>query len=116
MGEGRSGVVRRVDVDALDLAGELLLQRLEGQQVVAEDQPVVEEVAVRDAVGRVVGAGGVLQEDAGLETGAVLLADPGQLEPRLHVITGTGGGGPGPRGPRARPPLRSARGRGRTAR
>jgi hypothetical protein len=32
------------------LPGELLLQRLERQQVVAEDQPVVEDVVVRDAM------------------------------------------------------------------
>ena len=42
--EGAAGIVRRVDVDALDLPGETLLQRLQRQQVVAEDQPVVEDV------------------------------------------------------------------------
>jgi hypothetical protein len=44
--EGGAGVVRRVDVDALDLAGELLLKRLQRKQVVAEDQAVIEEIVI----------------------------------------------------------------------
>ena len=44
--EGAAGVVRRIDEDALHLARELLLQRLERQQVVAEDQPIVEDVVL----------------------------------------------------------------------
>jgi len=43
----------RVNVDALDPPRELLLQRLEGQEVVAEDEAVVEEVVVGDAEGGV---------------------------------------------------------------
>ena len=52
--EGAAGVVRRVDVDALDLAGELSLQCLEGKQVVAKDEAVVEDVVVSDPVRGVV--------------------------------------------------------------
>ena len=74
------GVVRRVDVDALDLAGELLFQRLEREQVVAEDEPVVEEVVIRDAVLRVVGLLRVFEQDARLKPGPVLLPDPGEFE------------------------------------
>jgi hypothetical protein len=70
-------VERRVDIDALDLVGELLLQSLQGQEVVAEDQPVVEEVVVGDPVSRVVGARRLFQEDPGLQARPVLLADPG---------------------------------------
>ena len=45
--ERRARVVRRIDIDALDLSGELLLQRLERKQVVAEDEPVIEDVVFR---------------------------------------------------------------------
>ena len=71
-------VERRVDVDALHLAGELLLQRLQRKQVVAVDQAVVEEVLVRNALR--VGQLFVLEEDARLQAGPILLADPGQLQ------------------------------------
>ena len=59
--EGRPRVVRRIDVDAFDLPRELLLQRLQREEVVAEDQTVVENVMVGDAMGCVIGTGGVLQ-------------------------------------------------------
>ena len=49
--ERTAGVVRWVDVDALDLPRELLLQRLQREQVVSLDQAVVEDVVVRDALG-----------------------------------------------------------------
>ena len=42
--EGAAGVLRRVDVDALDLAGELLFERFEGEEIVAEDEAVIEQV------------------------------------------------------------------------
>ena len=40
----------RVDVDALNLAGELLFEGFERQQVVAKNQTVVKDVAVRESV------------------------------------------------------------------
>jgi len=42
VGESATRIARRVDDDALDLAGGLLFERLEGKQVVAEDEAVVE--------------------------------------------------------------------------
>ena len=39
-----------------------------------------EDVIVADAVGGVVGERGVFEEDAGLQAGPVLLADPGEFE------------------------------------
>ncbi len=83
--EGAAGVVGRVDEDALHLARELGLQRLQRQQVVPEDQPVVEEVVVGHAVGGVVGARRVLPQDARLQARALLLAGPGQFETRFAV-------------------------------
>jgi hypothetical protein len=56
----------RVDVDALDSTRELLLKRLEGQEVVAKDQPVVEEIIVGDPMSRVMRARRFFQEDPGL--------------------------------------------------
>ncbi|MNP32325.1 hypothetical protein D3C76_1254990 [compost metagenome] len=50
MRECAARVVRRIDKYALHLAGELLLQRLQRQQVVTKDQPVVEDVVVRHAM------------------------------------------------------------------
>jgi len=46
-----SGVVRWVNVYALHLAGVLVFEGLEGQQVVAEDELVVELVLGGDPVG-----------------------------------------------------------------
>lgn len=78
--ERTAGVVRRIDVDALDLAGELLFEGFQGKQVVAEDQAIVEQVAVGDPVHRMVGPLLVLQQDARLQLRPVLLPDPCQFE------------------------------------
>ena len=40
-----AGIVRRVNEDAFDLAGELLFESFEGEEIVAEDEAVVEQVA-----------------------------------------------------------------------
>jgi hypothetical protein len=83
--EGRAGVVGRVDVDALDLPGELLLQRFEREQVVPEDEAVVEHVLVAHPERGVMGLRRVLDEDARLQPRPVLLADPGQFQSSLAV-------------------------------
>jgi hypothetical protein len=83
--ECTAGVVRWVDEDALHLAGELLFQRLQRQQVVPEDQPVVEDVVVGDAVRRVIRLPAVLDEDARLQLRPVILADPRQFQLLLPV-------------------------------
>lgn len=80
MGEGAAGVIGRVDEDALHLAGKLPLQRLQRQQVIAENQPVVELVGAGDTVFRVIALRWVFQQDARLQLGPVLLADPGEFE------------------------------------
>src|SRR2546429_8087300 len=78
--ERAARVVWGVDVDAFDPAGELLLQRLQREQVVAKDQAVIEKVVVREAVSRVVGLLRVFQEDTRLQLRSDLLSDPGQFE------------------------------------
>jgi hypothetical protein len=54
MRKGTSGVVGRINKDAFHFARKLLLQRLKCQQVVAKDQPVVEDVILSNAMRGVV--------------------------------------------------------------
>jgi hypothetical protein len=72
-----AGVVGRVNVDAFYLAGKFLFQGFEDQEVVAEDETVVEDVFFTGAVFGVIAFGGVFQQDAGFQPGAVFFADPG---------------------------------------
>jgi hypothetical protein len=77
MFKGAAGIVGRVYVDTFYFAGEFLFQGFEGQEVVAEDEAVVEYVFFAGAVLGVAAFGGVLQQDARFEAGAVFLANPG---------------------------------------
>jgi hypothetical protein len=47
---GLTCIERRVDVNALDLSSKLLFECFEGKEVVAEDEAVVEEVVVGNAL------------------------------------------------------------------
>jgi len=49
-----ASIVRRVNEDAFDLAGEFLFERLEGKQIVAEDEAIIEHIVVSDAMRGVV--------------------------------------------------------------
>ena len=80
MGEGTASVVRRVDENALDLAGKLLFERFEGQQVVPEDEAVVEQVMIGNPMRRDAGLLSVLQQNARLQLWPVFLPNPGQFE------------------------------------
>jgi hypothetical protein len=73
-------VVRRVDEDALDSAREFLFECFEGEQVVAEYQPVIEQITVGHAVRGVISLRRVFQQYARFESGPVLFADPRQFE------------------------------------
>jgi hypothetical protein len=77
MFKGAAGIVGRVYVDTFYFTGKFLFQGFEGQEVVAKDETVVEDVFFADAVLGVVTFGGVFQQDAGFEAGAVFFADPG---------------------------------------
>ena len=61
-----AGIVRRINEDALDFAGELLFERLEGEQIVAKNKPVIEAVVIRDALLRVIRLLRVFEQDAWL--------------------------------------------------
>ena len=80
MGERTARVVRRVDKDALHTPREFLLQRLKRQQVVAENQSVIKDVILGYAVLGVVRLLRVFEQDARLQLGPLLLADPGEFE------------------------------------
>jgi hypothetical protein len=77
MFKSTAGIVGRVYVDTFYFAGKFLFQGFEGEEVVAEDEAVVEDVFFAGAVLGVAAFGGVFQQDAGFEAGVVFLADPG---------------------------------------
>ena len=76
-------VVRRINEHALDVAGEFLFESFQGEEIVAEDEAVVEEVGFPDTMRRVVRFLGILQQDAGFKPGTVFLADPSQFKARI---------------------------------
>ena len=49
MFERAAGIVRWVDEDALDLAGELLFKGFECKEIVAEEEAVIEQIVARRA-------------------------------------------------------------------
>jgi hypothetical protein len=51
--------------------------KTDSEKIVAEDEAIVEYVFLAGAVLGVAAFGGVFQQDAGFEAGAVFLADPG---------------------------------------
>lgn len=55
-----------INIDGLDLSGELLFQSLERQQVVAKDEFIVEHIVVGNAVWRMKGLLRILQKNAWL--------------------------------------------------
>jgi len=83
--ECSSGVVGRVDEDALDLARELLFKGFEREEIVAEDKPVIEKVVIGQPMFRVLRPLLVIHQDARLQPRPVLLADPGEFEFGLCV-------------------------------
>jgi len=71
--ERAAGVVWRIDINAFHLAREVLLQRLESEQIVAVDEPVIKNIPVRDAMRGVIRLGRVFEQDARLQLWPVLL-------------------------------------------
>jgi hypothetical protein len=77
--EGRPGVVGRVNEDEFHLPGELLLQRLQREKVVAEDEPVVENVVIRDTLCSVITLFGIFEKYSRFELRSIFFANPGQF-------------------------------------
>lgn len=84
--ERATSVIRRVDEDALDLAGELLFEGFKGKQVVAEDKSVVEQIVVGYTVLRVIGLFHIFKKDTGLQLWPVLLPNPHQFQFLLLIF------------------------------
>jgi hypothetical protein len=61
LGERDPSVVWRINVDALNLSGKLLFQGLQREQVVSEDQTVVKDILLTEAVCCMIGKISVLQ-------------------------------------------------------
>ena len=80
MFKGLLSVKRGINVNAFNLAAKLMFQCLQGQQVVAEDQPVVEQILLCHPITRMVRQILILQQDARLQSRPILLANPGQFE------------------------------------
>jgi hypothetical protein len=80
MFERASSVVWWIDKDALDLPCKLLLQRLEGEEIISKDKAVVEYIVVCDSVWGVIRSFRVFKKDARLQPWPVLLPNPGQFE------------------------------------
>jgi hypothetical protein len=75
-----ASVVRRVDIDALNLAGKFLFERFEGKEIVAKDETIVEDVVVGDSMRSVVRLLRIFRQNARLQLGPVLFANPGEFE------------------------------------
>ena len=77
MRERPARVVRWINEHALYLARKPRLQR---QQVIAKDQPVIEDVALRHPILRVIAPQRVFQQNARLQLSPRILAYPGEFE------------------------------------
>ncbi len=80
VGEGTARVIGWINEDTLYFPRKLLLQRLQCQQVIAKDQPVVENVLVRHPMFRMIGLFRVFQQNARLQLGPVFFPDPGEFQ------------------------------------
>ena len=78
--EGVSGVVGRVDVDALDLACELLLKRLQCEQIIPVDQPVIEDIGIRNALRSPIGKVYILKQNARFQARSLVFANPSEFK------------------------------------
>lgn len=76
MFKGASRVKWWINIDAFDLPRKLLFQRLQRQQIVAKNEPVVKDVFVRHTLRRMIGLLLILQQNPRLQPRPILLPDP----------------------------------------
>jgi hypothetical protein len=62
-----SSIKRRINIDTLDFSSEFLFQRLESKEVIAKNQPIIEEIVFAGLVGGMIRLGRVLDQDARLQ-------------------------------------------------
>ena len=72
-----AGIIWRIDVNASDLSSKFMFQRLQRKEVISEDQLVIEDVILRDALFGVMGQILVLDQNPGLKARPILLPNPG---------------------------------------
>lgn len=75
-----ASVIGWINENALHLPRKLLFQSLQRQQVIAVDQPVVENILARHPVLGMIGLLRVFQQNARLQFGPVLFSDPGEFQ------------------------------------
>ena len=81
MRKSTTGVIRWINIDAFYLASELLLQRLEGEEVVAVDEHVVKDVlAILPAHGGMMRFFYILNQHARLKARPLVFPDPSQFK------------------------------------
>lgn len=81
--EGKSSIIGGVNDNRFDLSRKFLLQCPQSEQIVAKDQPIVENIVIGHAIGRVMGPLRVFQQNPRLDLRSLVLADPGQFEALL---------------------------------
>jgi hypothetical protein len=77
--EGGTCIVWRIDEDTLDSACVFLFKSFQSKQVVAKYQPIVEEVILRNTLGRMVRKRWVFKQNPRLQPRPILLPDPRQF-------------------------------------
>ena len=74
-----AGIVRGVDVDALYAAGIILLEGFEGEEVVAMNEHIVEDIVIRHSFIRMIAFFGIFDKNPRLQLRPLLLPHPHQL-------------------------------------
>jgi len=80
MFECLTSVIRRINVNALDSAGEFFFQCFQREQVVAKDQAIVEEVILRNSLRRMIRKLWVFKQNSRFQPRPVLLPNPSQFK------------------------------------
>ena len=73
-------IVRRVNIDALDLARELLFECFESKEIVPENETIIENVVVSNLVLGVIRLLGIFQQYTWLQLGPISFANPCQFQ------------------------------------
>src|SRR5690625_1212739 len=78
-----ASVIWRININALNLSSVLLLQCLQGEQVIAKYQLVIKNVDFGHFVTSVIGKLRVFQKNSGFKLGTLVFTSPGQFKFRF---------------------------------
>jgi hypothetical protein len=70
-------VIRRINVNTLDLTSELLFECFQCQEVIAKDESVIENIVVGDTMRGVIRLFWFFQQDTWFQLRPIFLANPG---------------------------------------